>query len=284
MTLYTTPPFIHKTRITAWEQSPFVFDGDLYRAGFSRAWSLYDASVLGIIIEKYDATLECFHRVGFIPWNRLLGSILSVDGQIYATGSSDVSQVGNAVYIREIDPTTWTFAAPEVHVSTAPAGQKYYNTSITKGPDKYVMAIETDEGTPFSIRFVQSTDLVTWSPIGALCHGNFYSACPTLRYVENGWYMLVYMFIDAGEFVNGVARTQDFTNLVSFGGNANYTPYQQIMAPDVCEGINNSDIDFIEWDGKVYFTYLTGDQQTWAFANDAWYDGTLSQLYHEYWV
>jgi len=284
MTLYTTPPFIQKSRIAAWEQSPFVFDGDLYRAGFERGWTSTAGS--GVIIEKYEPTLGVFHRVGRFDWNRYLGCAFVHDGKVYVTGTTDVSVTGNKIYLQEIDPATWTPIGTEALIATAPAGHKYYNSSLTYNPDagKFVMMIETDEGVPFSFKAVQSTDLVNWSPMGVLLNSNYYSACPTVRYVSDGWYLVTFMFQDAGHFVNAVARTQDFNTLPGFGGNANLTPYQQIMAPDECEGVNNSDIDFIEWDGKVYFTYLTGDQQTWAFANDAWYDGTLLDFYHEYWA
>jgi len=48
-------------------------------------------------------------------------------------------------------------------------------------------------------------------------------------------------------------------------------------------GINASDVDLVEWNGKFYPTYLTGDQSTWVVANDASYDGTLLDLYRELW-
>lgn len=288
MTLYQTPPFIVKNRFAAWENSPFTLGSDLYRVGFQR--TLTGTGGSSVIFEKYEPTLKVFYLVGSIPWDRYLGSafVNPSNGKLYLTGTSDVSVTQNSVYIREVDPSTWTWAAAEVLVKTAPAGKKYYNTSLCAGViggvSKFVMAIECDEGVPFSFRFVQSTDMVNWSFVGGLVNSGYYSACPTIRYGENGWFMLAFMFQDSGKFVNAFVRTNDFINVQGHGGLTGLTPYQQLMAPAAGEGINNSDIDFVEWNGQVYFTYLTGDQQTWTFANDAWYQGTLLDFYHEYWV
>lgn len=286
MPSYQTPPFLNKSTIPAWEQSPFVLNGELYRSGFVRGWT--STTGAGVAFDKYDSVHDVFYRVGFIPWNRYLGCAFVDAGRLYIFGVTDVSTSPNKIVRQEIDIATWQLTGPEIDIRGSSGGYKFYNTSVCAGPNGYIMAYETNEATPFSLRFLQSTDLVTWSPIGDLCHANFYSACPTVKYAENGYYVVAYMFdysgTGAGPWITAMARTNDFINIQSFGGNANLTSYQQLIAPDgEMDGINASDVDFVEWDGKVYFTYMTGDQRTWAGNNDAWYEGTFLDFYHEYW-
>ena len=282
MTDYTTNPAIHKVAPAVYEESPFVFNGDLYKAGFVRGWT---SSVgASIMISKYDPVADRFNNIANIPWTRLMGCVLSDNGHIYAFGSSDISASGNKIIQQEIDPATWTFRGAETVVVQASGAVKFYNSSVTKGPDKYIMAYETNEATPFSLRFVQSTDLVHWNSIGALCNANFYSACPCVKYGADGWYMLAYMWNNNGVYETAIARTNDFVNINTFQGVPGvYTAYQQLLSPDAQEGINNSDVDWTEWNGKIFFVYLVGDQSTWGRQSEAWFNGTMIDLYHNFW-
>lgn len=274
---YTTNPIMQKDEISAWEHSPFVWNGDLYRIGFKRSWTGWADHAL--VVERYDGYWE---KIAETPWDLALGCVLVDNGQIYVFGTTDTRSNGNSIKRLTLDPTTWTLSG-ELHIFTAPWNLRVFNTSVTKGPDKYVMVYETTEGIGFSIRFLQSTQGTNWSAIGTLCHGSFYSACPTIHYAENGWYMVTYMWNNSGTFETAIGRTNNFLGIQTFQGNGNYTPYQQLLSPDPMEGNNNSDVDFCEWNGKVYFTYLTGNQVNWAIPNDAWYEGTLLDFYHEWW-
>lgn len=286
MTTYKTPSFIKKTEIPVWEQCPVVIGDDLYRLGFKRKWFATGGS--GIIIERYLPEFNAWTKVADLPWNRYLGCAFVHAGKLYVFGVTDVATSPNKIVRQEIDTATWQFVGPEIDIRGSSGGYKFYNTSVCSGPNGFIMAYETNEATPFSMRFLQSTDLVTWTPIGDLCHANFYSACPTVKYAENDYYVVTYMFdysgTGVGPWITGIGRTKNFITIENFGGNGNLTPYHQLMAPDgEMDGINASDVDFVEWDGKVYFTYMTGDQKTWAGNNDAWYEGTFIDFYHEYW-
>ncbi len=287
MVSYSTLPVLHKGEIPAWEQSPVVIGGDLYRLGFKRAWTATTGS--GIAIERYLPEFKTWTRVADLPWNRYLGCAFVDAGRLYVFGVTNVATSPNKIVRQEIDITIWQFTGPEIEIRSSSGGYKFYNTSVCAGPNGYIMAYETNEGVPFSLRFLQSTDLVTWTPIGALCNANFYSACPTVKYAADGYFLVAYLFDfscnGAGPWITGVGRTNNFSTIENFGGNAKYTCYQQLLAPDgEMDGINASDVDFVEWNGKVYFTYMTGDQRTWAGNNDAWYNGSFVDFYHEFWT
>lgn len=288
MAVYNTASFIRKSIPRAWEECPFVHGGTLYKAGFRRQWT---ATVgLEIVISQYDDVKNVFWEVARIPWERMLGCVLVDGDKIYAFGTTDTANPGNSIKMREIDPESWTFIGSERNVVTAPSNVKIYNSSVCKAPGRFVMVYETDEGaTPFSGRFLESSDLITWTPVGSLLRGNAYNACQTIRYVKDGWFILTWLWLNnhngKNYWITNVARTQDFVTVQSFGGHSGLPATTQVLSPmdSPYEGVNNSDCDFTEYNGKVYFTYFTGDQATWAFNNDAWYDGTLEEFYHEWW-
>ncbi|MDR6702995.1 hypothetical protein [Agrobacterium tumefaciens] len=279
---YSTAPFIRKSPLEMWEKSSFIYDGNLYRVEFRRQWTEFVG--ISIIIEKYLDVMDAWQRMAEIPFSGCLGCAFSEGGRIFLFAVTTPVAGSNKIMRWEIDPATWTIPAPPQFVRQSSGGYQFFNTSVCAGPHGYILVYETNEASPFSFRFLQSSDLEAWQPIGDLCNRDFYSACPTISYAENGWYMVTYLFCVGGKYVTAMARTNDFVRIQSFGGNAHLTAFQQLLAPDAQgEGINTSDVDFIEWNGKVKFNYLIGDQSTWGISNEAEYDGTLINLYHEFW-
>jgi hypothetical protein len=49
--------------------------------------------------------------------------------------------------------------------------------------------------------------------------------------------------------------------------------FNPILEAGEGEGINNSDVDILEYKGKTYLYYATGDQETWGTVRVALYDG-----------
>ena len=147
---------------------------------------------------------------------------------------------------------------------TASSGVTIYNSSVTRGPDNYDLVYETDEYRAFSGRFLQSTDLVNWSPLGDVLRPTVYNACQTVRYVTDDWCMLTWLWHYASpqgsRWITSAGRTQDFVTV------SGLTTTMQVLSPmdTPGEGQNNSDVDFIEYDGRVCLVYLTGDQASWG--------------------
>ncbi|MBD9390275.1 hypothetical protein IB237_24035 [Agrobacterium sp. AGB01] len=277
---YTQMPFIEKTPPRIWEQTPFVIGENLYRAGFMRP-KPHDTKA--IVIEQYDPEKNVFWKVAELPWDLGLGCLLVDGNDVWVFGSTDWTAPDNEIRKQKIDPDKWTFSGDDSVVVQAPAGKSVFNCSVTKGPDKYVMVYETNEFKAFTGRFIQSTDLETWSPIGEPLRPEVYNACQTIKYVGDGWYMVTWLWFDGTRYMTNVGRTRDFVTVEGWQGNATYPATTQLLVPGKYEGINASDNDFVEWNGKVYGTYFTGDQGTWGVNSDWWYAGTLADLYHEMW-
>ena len=51
------------------------------------------------------------------------------------------------------------------------------------------------------------------------------------------------------------------------------SPFNPVLEAEPGEGKNNSDVDILEYQGKTYLYYATGDQETWGTVRVAMFDG-----------
>jgi pimeloyl-ACP methyl ester carboxylesterase len=171
-----------------------------------------------------------------------------------------------------------------------------FNTSIAKAGLEFVLAFEIDKpqaeaGTPFTIRFAKSRDLRAWTVTPVEC--NFtkdrYSAAPCLRWAD-GWFYLFYLEAFQG-YETRVVRSRDLVKwqasplnpvLRASPGdkqiaNAKLNPDQRSKI-STAKNLNNSDLDFCEWQGKVIINYSWGNQQGTEFLAEGVYDGNFHQF------
>ena len=171
-----------------------------------------------------------------------------------------------------------------------------FNTSLSKAGEEFVLAFEIDKpreeaGTPFTIRFTKSRDLRVWTVTGPEC--NFtkdrYSAAPCLRW-SGGRFYLFYLEAHQGyetrlvrsrdlvkweaSPLNPVLRASTEDKLIA---NPRFTAEQRAKISNA-RNINNSDLDFCEWQGRLTINYSWGNQEGTEFLADAVYDGTLEQF------
>jgi hypothetical protein len=159
-------------------------------------------------------------------------------------------------------------------------GENLYNTSVCRDDKGYLMAYESNKPVQFCFKFARSTDLSKWDKIPGLVFTgvkNEYSACPVIRYF-NPYYYVIYLHNKiAGHngYISFMARSK---NLVDW----ELSPFNPILEAEEGEGINNSDVDIIEYKGKTYLYYATGDQATWATIRVAMYDGLMKTFYESH--
>ena len=155
-----------------------------------------------------------------------------------------------------------------------------FNSSVCAGPDGFVMAYETNDPKypAFTIKFAASKDLMTWEKVpGAIFGTDRYTACPCIRYTDGQFYMIYLEHRTPRWFFESfIARSRD---LVAWEvGKAD-----PVLTPDLDdEGINASDVDVLEWEGKTYLYYNVGDQMTWGNVKRAVYDGPAGKLFASY--
>jgi hypothetical protein len=255
-----TPEFIVKeagpTYHGAMEVSPFLWNGKLLYMISRR-----DTHMIQIMDGKTEIALA--------PSPIEYGSALVVGDRLIVTGSN-----GDRILMQESrDLVNWS--EPRVILPFSP-GRALFNTSFIELPDgSFMMVYETCEKATlcFNARFVVfDKDFNNPRDLGILSQDKYF-ACPTIRLVD-GWFYVFYLR-DVGHWATYVTRTKDFVNW-------EFSEQVVLSAYGTDEDINNSDMDFAEYNGELVINYVNGDQMTWGYMKTARYAGTLAQFVNEF--
>ena len=182
-------------------------------------------------------------------------------------------------------------------------GYKIYNTSICKADDKYVMMFEIGEpaeeaGHRFTARFATSTDLKSWTVTPPECNysKDRYTAPHALRWLD-GYYYDFYLEHIRGKpyethgYEMYVVRSKDLIHWQMSPlnpvlrasaedhklANPDFTD-QQRQRIATAKNLNNSDIDFCEYQGRTIIIYSWGNQRGIEHLAEAVYEGSLEQF------
>ena len=270
------------------EVTPLVFQGKLYRFEYVR--DRYKANPAGqacfrFVDLKSGATTTPF-ALGYH-----LGSAFVDDGTVYVYGVKIWGTDSIEVFWSK-DLESWQ----NKRALQIPNGE-IFNTSVCKDPAGYTMAIELGApaawvGARFTNFFARSPDLLDWAmaPQECVYTKERYSACPSIRHLD-GFYYMVYLERQAPafRFVPHIVRSKDLIKWESSPLNPLMKPGpedKQIANPRLTEeerkriaeadNINNSDIDFCEFEGKTLLYYSWGNQRGIEFLAEAEFDGTES--------
>jgi pimeloyl-ACP methyl ester carboxylesterase len=171
-----------------------------------------------------------------------------------------------------------------------------FNTSLCKANKEFVLMFEIDKpveeaGNPFTARFAKSPDLRHWTITTAECNysKDRYTAPHALRWL-NGWYYDFYLEAKNGyemrlvrsrdlihwepSPLNPILRASPEDKLIS---NATINDAQRTRIANAVN-LNNSDIDFCEWQGRLAINYSWGNQLGTEHLAEAVYDGSLEQF------
>ena len=155
------------------------------------------------------------------------------------------------------------------------------NSSICRDEQGYLMAYDTDVPVQFCFKFARSKDLAKWEKVDGLVFagvgGKEYSGCPVIRYCKP-FYYVIYLHAAIPGHNGWVAFMARSKNLADW----EISPKSPVLEAEKGEGINNSDVDLIEIDGKTYVYYCTGDQATWANVKRAVYPGPMFEFFESY--
>ncbi len=160
--------------------------------------------------------------------------------------------------------------------------EQIFNSSVCKSPSAFVMAYESNDPKypPFTVKFARSTDLLHWKKIPEATFGtNRYTACPCIRY-SKGYYYVLYLEHRTPRwcFETYITRTHDLIHWELSSANP-------VIRPEgLDEGINASDPDLVEWKGKTYLYYDSGDQLSWMNVKRAVYNGSLDNFLQSWYV
>lgn len=162
-----------------------------------------------------------------------------------------------------------------------PEGDEHlFNSSVCEDEQGYLMAYESDRPVPFCFKFARSKNLSDWNKLPGLAftgEKKEYSACPVIRYFKP-YYYVIYLHAPVAGHNGWTSYLSRSTDLVSW----QMSPFNPILEAEAGEGKNNSDVDLIEYNGKTYLYYATGDQETWSTIRTAMYDGNMQDFFQDH--
>jgi hypothetical protein len=171
-----------------------------------------------------------------------------------------------------------------------------FNTSVCRAGDEFVLMFEIDRpaeeaGVPFTARFAKSRDFRTWTITPPECNyaKDRYTAPHCLRWLD-GWFYDFYLEAHNGyelrlvrsrdlvhwqpSPLNPVLRAAPEDKLIA---NAKLSQEQRARIANAVN-LNNSDLDFCEWQGRLVLNYSWGNQQGVEHLAEAVYDGAEAQF------
>lgn len=269
--MITIAPIIKNYTPVNLETELIVFNNKLLEIGFIRGWTATQATKIRIT-DYFTGEL-----LAEKPWAGGMGCAIIKAGVIHIFGNTNWATSNNKI-IHSTLAADFTPSAP-IDALLSNTSMKFYNTSITADSNGYRMVVETTVG----IYFAKSTDLNTWTYYGGQLAPTEYSGCPSIDYIAGAHY-ITYLKHIGSSYVTQVAKsTDDCFTFTYFTGNAKYPSGSYLLAQELeRDGINSSDVSMKEFNGKVYGCYLNGDQNTWADYKKFSYNGTLTQLYAEF--
>lgn len=181
--------------------------------------------------------------------------------------------------------------------------RRMWNTSVCKGEDRYVMAIEVSQqegydipqiGKAFTTFFAESEDLENWKMLSD-DHSytpDRYNACPALRYSRGYYYMICLEALPCIRYAPYIYRSKDlfhwevgFHNPMMMWSDEDRIPKEGCtFTPEELEllqtglNINCSDLDLFEYEGKTHIYYANGDQMHYSFLCEAECDMLLDDF------
>ena len=176
---------------------------------------------------------------------------------------------------KSTDLKTW-----ESNVVIEQEKEHLFNSSVCAGPDGFVMAYESNDSNypAFTIKFAVSKDMENWTRQPEAIFGtDRYTACPCVQYAHGYYYVLYTENRSPGHYYQTyITRSKDLKTWERSSANPVLIPRE------IDDGINASDPDVIEYQGKTYVYYAVGDQLTWMNIKRGIYPGTLAE-YLESW-
>lgn len=282
-----TPPAVVKKGtidLDLCETSPFVFKDKLYRLEWHRK-----AGRLRIMDHATQTEVSHFGEKHRFPCVFVEGDTVHVYGT-----KEDRGWFGNTLTVfTSTDLLEW-----KEQIAFTDKDYGICNTSVCKAGDRHVMSIEVNSASKvtngtFACRFLESKDLLHWTPTPADCRQGFDGGLcsPHLLRWHDGWF---YLFSTIGGHPKGYVlllnRSRDLKqwepspfNPVMFAEDADKQIANPKLTPEDrakiagAQNRDNSDIDFIDHKGKLVINYCWGNQVGKEFIAEAEFAGTTGQ-------
>ena len=159
-------------------------------------------------------------------------------------------------------------------------GEHLLNSSVCRDEQGYLMAYESDQPVKFCFKFARSKDLThgTRSPEWCLpVRGE-----PVQRLPGDSLLPPVLLCHLPGRAARGLRGLGAAVGPLHGPRPLAAQPPESRHGTVCGEGINNSDVDLIEFGGRTYVNYFTGNQDDWGDLKWAVYDGPMREFFESY--
>lgn len=279
------------------EMTPFVWNGKLMRMELYDPLNGTDATILRYACIR---DVESGKVISTLAEDSYFHSAYVENDTAYVLGV-DMKNRGTIRIYESRDLINWS----NKPLLSNP-GWMYYNTSLTKGPDGYVLLMEASEPKeyvgdyPFTLFFATSPDMINWTfmDYNQGFSKDRYMGGPWMKYSEGWYYVISVTELPCKHYTNYIYRTQDFKDWYVGYYNPILMPGEEdrIISPRAADlddeliekitktgfNINNSDIDMCDYNGKTYINYACGNQLGFYYMAEAEYDGTVAELLKSY--
>jgi alpha-L-fucosidase len=277
------------------ETTPFVFRDRLYLAENYQAFVDSAEKKLGA-----DSHKDCL-RIRDVDRNEVVsvalrehtfGTVFVWNDRAYAFASKYVPgkpwrTCTSGSMTSSADLLTWT--EPRTVLEAEP-GEQVFNVAVCRGPDRFVLLYETNDPkyTPFTFKYCESDDLVTWRRIpGALYGTDKYVGGPAL-YHEGGWFYTLYLeaLPDTG-YETRVTRSRDLKHwqdappgrpFLTFDRSRKNLPLRPPELPEK----NASDAELCYFRGRTIVYFTGSDQQVAGDLQRAEFERTPRELFERF--
>ena len=264
------------------ETTPVVFKGEVYRFEYVRKnyWNNTTGDSYFRFVDHQTGKPGPAFAKGYH-----LGSAFVDNNTAYVTGVKIWDASGIDMFVSK-DLVNW-----EHRNVFERSGFGIFNTSLCKADNNYVLMFEIGKpaelaGHRFTALFAKSKDMINWQLMPPECNysKDRYTAPHCLRYLD-GWFYNFYLEANNG-YEMRVVRSRDLIKwqssslnpVIRFSdedkkiANQNFTP-QQREEIAAAKNINNSDIDFCQYQDRLIINYSWGNQAGKEFLAEAFYKG-----------
>jgi hypothetical protein len=267
------------------ETTPVVFRGRLYRFEYVREG--YSGNKTGDSYFRFVDHETGAPSPGFAKGFHL-GNVFVEDDTLYVTGTNIWDGERVDLFVSR-DMREW-----EHRSALNLPGWGIFNTSLCRAGDHYILMFEVGKppevaGVPFTARFATSSDMRTWTLTAPECtySKERYTAPHALRFLDGYYYDFYLEALPGPAYDQRVVRSRDLITwepsplnpvLVASDddrviANPGLTAAERQRIATAID-INNSDIDFCEFEGRLIINYSWGNQLGVEHLAEAVFDGT----------
>jgi len=216
-----------------------------------------------------------------------LGMALVHDGRVYVFagdwGEEKKWNITEITMTSSEDLLHWT---EPVVVLEAEPHEKYFNVSVCRGPEHFVMLVESNDPAwpAFTFKYFTSDNLLDWERVPGAEYGREkYVGGPALYHYGDWYYTLYLHSLGSNHYETRVARSADLVHWQDAPEDrpvATFNPENKVhpLRPDHIRETNASDLELCYWDGATRIYYTGGDQRLAGDLQHARYDGTPKYL------